>query len=94
MLNLGILISGRGSNMQAILREVASGSIPARVAAVISNRADVAGLEIVEAAEVPAEAIPSKGFARSRARYDTMVMESRAKHGSSRRKGGSAWPAS
>ena len=81
MLNLGILISGRGSNMQAILREVASGSIPARVAVVISNRADSAGLEIAKAAEVPTEVIPSKGFAGSRARYDAMVMESLVKHG-------------
>ena len=81
MLNLGILISGRGSNMQAILREVASGSIPAKVAVVISNKADAAGLEIARSAGVPTEVVPSKGFAGSRAQYDAKVMESLAKHG-------------
>lgn len=81
MLNLGILISGRGSNMQAILREVASGGIPARVAVVISNKADAAGLEIARAAGVPTEVVPSKGFTGSRAQYDTKVMESLTRHG-------------
>lgn len=81
MLNLGILISGRGSNMQAILREMASGSIPAKVAVVISNKADAAGLEIARSAGVPTEVVPSKGFVGNRAQYDTMVMESLAKYG-------------
>jgi phosphoribosylglycinamide formyltransferase-1 len=42
---LGILISGRGSNMQALATACASGRVPAEVAVVISNRADAAGLE-------------------------------------------------
>jgi phosphoribosylglycinamide formyltransferase-1 len=42
---LGILISGRGSNMQSIVRACAAGEIPAEAAVVVSNRADAAGLE-------------------------------------------------
>jgi phosphoribosylglycinamide formyltransferase-1 len=42
---LGILISGRGSNMQSIVRACSSGAVPAEVAVVISNRADAAGLQ-------------------------------------------------
>ncbi|HTT32445.1 MAG TPA: phosphoribosylglycinamide formyltransferase [Methylomirabilota bacterium] len=65
MKNLGILLSGRGSNFEAIARNVASGKIPdARIAIVISNRADAGGL--VKARELGLEAlvIPSKGKAR------------------------------
>jgi phosphoribosylglycinamide formyltransferase-1 len=42
---LGVLISGRGSNLQAIIDAVASGRLPATIAVVISNRADAAGLQ-------------------------------------------------
>jgi phosphoribosylglycinamide formyltransferase-1 len=42
---LGILISGRGSNLQAIIDAVAGGRLPATIAVVISNRADAAGLQ-------------------------------------------------
>ena len=46
MKNLGILLSGRGSNFEAIAKNVASGKIPnARIAVVISNRADAGGIE-------------------------------------------------
>jgi phosphoribosylglycinamide formyltransferase 1 len=45
MKNIVILISGRGSNMEAIVRALAQERWPARIAAVISNRADAAGLE-------------------------------------------------
>ena len=44
MKNLGILLSGRGSNFEAIARNVLAGAIPARIALVISNRQDAAGL--------------------------------------------------
>jgi len=65
MKNLGILLSGRGSNFEAIARNVAAGKIPeGRIAIVISNRADAGGL--VKARELGLEAlvIPSKGKAR------------------------------
>ena len=42
--NLGILLSGRGSNFEAIARNVQTGKVPARIALVISNRSDAPGL--------------------------------------------------
>jgi folate-dependent phosphoribosylglycinamide formyltransferase PurN len=45
MKSIVILISGRGSNMESLLNGVADGTLPVRVAAVISNRPDAKGLE-------------------------------------------------
>ncbi|HLB93466.1 MAG TPA: phosphoribosylglycinamide formyltransferase [Terriglobales bacterium] len=65
MKNLGILLSGRGSNFVAIADSIAAGRIPnARVAVVISNRADAPGLEIARQRGLNALVIPSKGTPR------------------------------
>lgn len=65
MKNLGILLSGRGSNFEAIAKNVAAGRIPdARLAVVISNRADAGGIEIARQLGLTALVIPSKGVAR------------------------------
>jgi phosphoribosylglycinamide formyltransferase 1 len=65
MSNLGILISGRGSNFEAIAKNVASGQIAgARVAIVISNRGDAGGIAIARQLNLPTLVIPSKGKAR------------------------------
>ncbi|MGA7294721.1 MAG: phosphoribosylglycinamide formyltransferase [Terriglobales bacterium] len=65
MKNLGILLSGRGSNFLAIADSVAVGRIPdARIAVVISNRAEAPGLEAARHRGLHAVAIPSKGKAR------------------------------
>jgi phosphoribosylglycinamide formyltransferase-1 len=65
MKNLGILLSGRGSNFVAIADSVAAGRIPnARIAIVISNRADAPGLETARQRGLNALAIPSKGKPR------------------------------
>lgn len=65
MKNLGILLSGRGSNFEAIAANLAAGKIPdARIAVVISNRADAAGLATARRLGLTALAIPSKGKAR------------------------------
>jgi phosphoribosylglycinamide formyltransferase-1 len=65
MKNLGILLSGRGSNFEAIAKNVASGKIPdARIAVVISNKPDAGGLETARRMGLTALAIPSKGKAR------------------------------
>src|SRR5580693_3539006 len=68
MKNLGILLSGRGSNFEAIARNVLAGTLPARIAAVISNRADAAGLERAKALGFETRFIPSKG--KDREAYD------------------------
>ncbi|HUK26402.1 MAG TPA: phosphoribosylglycinamide formyltransferase [Terriglobales bacterium] len=65
MKNLGILLSGRGSNFEAIARNVAAGKIPnAHIAVVVSNLAAAGGLEVARAMKLNALAIPSKGKAR------------------------------
>jgi phosphoribosylglycinamide formyltransferase-1 len=63
--NLGILLSGRGSNFEAIAKNVASGKIPnARIAIVISNRADAGGIEVAKGLGLETLVVPSKGKAR------------------------------
>lgn len=65
MKNLGILLSGRGSNFEAIAKNTAAGTIPnARIAIVISNRADAAGIEAARRLGLETVVIPSKGKAR------------------------------
>ena len=69
---LGILLSGRGSNFVAIADSVAAGRIPnAEIAVVISNRADAGGIEIARQRGFDARVIPSKG--RQREEHDAEV---------------------
>src|SRR5271169_3980593 len=65
MKNLGILLSGRGSNFEAIAKNVDAGRIPdARIAVVISNKPDAGGLEVARRMGLEALVIPSKGKPR------------------------------
>lgn len=64
MKNLGILISGRGTNFQAIADSCDAGRIAARIAVVVSNRAEAAGIEIARQLGLKALVIPSKGKQR------------------------------
>jgi len=65
MKNLGILLSGRGSNFEAIARNIASRKIPnVRIAIVISNKPDAGGLETASRLGLAALVIPSRGKAR------------------------------
>jgi len=72
-LPLVVLISGRGSNLQAILDAIAAGELPARVAAVISDQPGAAGLARARRAGVPAEVVAERGHG-SRADYDRALM--------------------
>jgi len=79
MKNLGILLSGRGSNFEAIARNVAAGQIPdARIAVVISNRADAGGLQIAQSLGLKALVIPSKG--KERKDHDREVVTALQEH--------------
>ena len=62
MKRLGILISGRGSNFEAIANNIAAGKLDAEIAVVLSNRAAAAGLDIARARGLNAECIPSKAW--------------------------------
>lgn len=65
MKNIGVLLSGRGSNFEAIAKNVASGQIPnARIAVVISNRSDAGGIETAKRLGLEGLVIPSKGKGR------------------------------
>ena len=65
MKNLGILLSGRGSNFETIAKNVASGKIrDAEISVVISNREDAGGISKARELGLDAVVIPSKGKAR------------------------------
>lgn len=77
--NIGILLSGRGSNFEAIAKNVAAGKIPhARIAIVISNKADAGGLETARKLGLAALAIPSKG--KDREQHDREVVATLQQH--------------
>jgi phosphoribosylglycinamide formyltransferase-1 len=79
MKNLGILLSGRGSNFEAIAKNVAAGKIPgARIAVVISNKSDAGGLETASRMGLTVLAIPSKGKARQE--HDRLVVAALKEH--------------
>jgi phosphoribosylglycinamide formyltransferase-1 len=69
---LGILLSGRGSNFEAIADSVAAGRIQAEIAAVISNRPSARGLEIARERGLHALCIPSKDVPREE--YDRQLV--------------------
>ena len=62
MKNIVILISGRGSNMEAIVRAQQAEAWPARIAAVISNKPDAKGLAFAHANGIPTAVVPNKEF--------------------------------
>ena len=73
MKRLGILLSGRGSNFEAIAANVRTGSIDAEIAVVLSSRADARGLETARSLGLDAVCRPSKGIPREI--YDQGVAE-------------------
>jgi phosphoribosylglycinamide formyltransferase-1 len=72
MKNIVILISGRGSNMQAIVRAASQEQWPCRIAAIISNRADAEGLKFAAEHGIPTAVVVSKG-APSREAFDAAL---------------------
>ena len=70
---IGVLLSGRGSNFEALADSVAAGRIPdAEISIVISNREDAPGLLRAAERRIPARVIPSKGVEREA--YDRLVV--------------------
>jgi phosphoribosylglycinamide formyltransferase-1 len=79
MKNIGILLSGRGSNFEAIAKNIVSGGISdARIAVVISNKADAGGLEVARRLGLTAQVIPSKG--KEREQHDREVVAALKEH--------------
>jgi phosphoribosylglycinamide formyltransferase-1 len=80
MKSIVILISGRGSNMEAIVQRCAAEGWPARVAAVISNRADAGGLQFAGAHGIATAVVAHKAFATREAFDDAMAAAIDAHH--------------
>lgn len=87
MLNLGILISGRGSNMEAILRAIKKQKIPINPSVVISNNPQAKGLKIAQRLGVRTEVIESKGFVGTRWEYDQKIIKTLSKYGVTEKNG-------
>src|SRR6516162_7828898 len=76
---IGVLLSGRGSNFEALAESVAAGRIPnAEIAIVISNKPGARGLELAQSRGIATKAIPSKGLEREA--YDRQVVAALQEH--------------
>jgi len=78
MKRLAILLSGRGSNFEAIANNIVRGALEASIAVVISNRADARGVALARDRGVPAVVIPSKGLDRET--YDRLLIQELHQH--------------
>lgn len=78
-MNLGVLISGRGSNLDAILTAVSEGRLSAPVRVVLSNRPAAAGLDRARAAGIPAVVVDHREFP-SRDAFERVVVASLREH--------------
>lgn len=72
MKKLGILLSGRGSNFEAIADNIAAGKIPAEIAIVISNKPNARGLARAEERGIAVACVPSRGLEREE--YDGWIV--------------------
>lgn len=77
---VAILISGRGSNMAALIEAARQTDFPAEVAVVISNRADAGGLARAEASGIPTVTIESKPFGKDRAAFEAVLQAALDQH--------------
>ncbi len=75
---IGVLISGRGSNLQALIDAIQLGSLPARIGIVISNRQEAPGLVRAAAAGIETRVLSHRGFATREAYDEALVEELRA----------------
>jgi phosphoribosylglycinamide formyltransferase-1 len=78
---VAILISGRGSNMAALIGAAAAADFPAEIVVVISNRADAGGLEKARAGGIPTLTIESKPFGKDRAAFEAVLQSALDQHG-------------
>jgi phosphoribosylglycinamide formyltransferase 1 len=80
MRRVAILISGRGSNMTALIAAAAADGFPAEIALVISNKADAPGLDTARARGVKTLVIESKPFGKDRAGFETVLQQALDDH--------------
>jgi phosphoribosylglycinamide formyltransferase 1 len=77
---VAILISGRGSNMAALINATKADDFPAEVAIVISNRADAPGLALASSSGIPTLTIESKAFGKDRAGFEAALQAALDQH--------------
>src|ERR1700755_215105 len=77
---VAILISGRGSNMAALIAAARAKDFPAEIVVVISNRADAGGLQKAAASGIPTVTIESKPFGSDRAGFEAVLQAALDKH--------------
>jgi phosphoribosylglycinamide formyltransferase 1 len=78
---VAVLISGRGSNMAALLAAAEDPAYPAEIALVLSNRADAAGLAHAAARGVPTAVVESRAFRGDRPGFEAAMEAEIARHG-------------
>jgi phosphoribosylglycinamide formyltransferase-1 len=77
---VAILISGRGSNMAALIEAAKAKDYPAEIAVVISNRAEAAGLDRAKASGIATEVIESKPFGKDRGAFEAVLEQKLRQH--------------
>lgn len=79
-IRIGVLVSGRGSNLQAIIDNIESGALAAEIAVVISDQADAYSLERAKKHTIPAVHVSAKGYKGKRDEYDALLVKELRKH--------------
>ena len=78
---VGVLVSGAGTNLDALLRACDDAAFPARVAVVLSNRRDAAGLGIARRRAIPTRAMPQSEYGGTSEARDRLMMNLLREHG-------------
>ena len=79
-LRIGVLVSGRGSNLQAIIDNIGNGSLGAELAVVISDQPDAYALERARTHNIPGVHVSAKGYKGRRDAYDALLVQELRKH--------------
>ncbi len=77
---IAVLVSGRGSNLQAIIDNIEKGLLPAEIAVVISDQPDAYSLERARKHNIPAVPLSAKGYQGKREEYDALLVKELQKH--------------
>lgn len=79
-LRIAVLVSGRGSNLQAIIDNIEKGLLPAEIAVVISDQPEAYSLERARKHNIPAVPLSAKGYKGKREEYDALLVKELQKH--------------
>jgi phosphoribosylglycinamide formyltransferase 1 len=79
-IKVGALVSGRGSNLQAIIDNIETGALSAEVAVVISDQPDAYALERARKHNIPGVHVSARGFKGKRDEYDSLLVRELQKH--------------